>query len=70
MDKLSTNFINRGSKSPITMLDGRDENFPMLVTHQSMKKACTSVTGIKEITLEFLSKKCFLGRLEVEKIQL
>jgi hypothetical protein len=52
------------------MLDGRDETFLVLVTRQSMKKACTSITVLEEITLELLSKKCFLSRLKVEKIQL
>ena len=63
VDKFSTNFINKGSKSSITTLDGRDETFPVLVTHQSMKKACTSVTVLEEITLELLSKKRFLSIL-------
>jgi hypothetical protein len=63
VDKFSTNFINKGSKSSITTLDGRDETFPVLVTHQSMKKACTSVTVLEEITLELMSKKGFLSIL-------
>ena len=70
MNKFSTNFIYRGSKFPVATLDGRDEAFPVSVTHQSMKEACTSITVLEEIALELLRKESLLSRFEIKKIQL
>jgi len=38
------------------MQDDRDETLPMFMTHQSMKKTCTSVTFLEKITLDLLGK--------------
>jgi hypothetical protein len=70
VDKFSTNFIYSGSENSGATLESRNEVFPVFVTHQSMKKACVSITVLQKIALELLRKESFLSRFEIKETNL